>query len=66
MNLIQPNTVFLDYKNQFDMRIAKNFRFGTNRIQGFADIFNVLERRHRAARQRGLRPDRHQRVDDAD
>ena len=42
VNLIEPNTVFLDYKNQFDLRVAKNFRFGTRRIQGFADIFNVL------------------------
>ena len=41
MNLIEPNTVFLDYKNQFDLRLAKTFRFD-RRIQGFADVFNVL------------------------
>jgi len=34
--------VFLDYKNQLDLRVAKNFRFGSRRVQGFADIFNVL------------------------
>ena len=42
VNLIQPNTVFLDYKKQLDLRIARNFRFGTRRIQGFADLFNAL------------------------
>jgi len=42
VNLIESNTVFLDYKNQFDLRLAKNFRFGSKRVQGFADIFNVL------------------------
>jgi hypothetical protein len=42
VNLNQPNTVFLDYKNQLDLRVAKNFRFGSRRVQGFADIFNVL------------------------
>jgi hypothetical protein len=42
VNLIESNTVFLDYKNQVDMRLARNFRFGTRRIQGFADVFNVL------------------------
>ena len=42
VNLVESNTMFLDYRNQFDLRVAKNFRFGTNRIQGFADIFNLL------------------------
>lgn len=42
VNLIEPNTVFLDYKNQLDVRIARGFRFGRTRLQGFADIFNVL------------------------
>ncbi len=42
VNLTEPNTVFLDYKNQLDLRIAKNFRFGSRRVQGFADIFNLL------------------------
>ena len=42
VNLVEPNTVFLDYRNQFDMRLAKTFRFGRTRIQGFADIFNVF------------------------
>jgi Carboxypeptidase regulatory-like domain len=42
VNLAEPNTVFLDYKNQLDMRIARTFRFDRYKIQGFADIFNVL------------------------
>lgn len=42
VNLIEPNTVFLDFKNQVDLRVARSFRFGRYRVQGFADIFNVL------------------------
>jgi hypothetical protein len=42
VNLAEPNTVFLDYKKQLDMRLARTFRFGNRRIQGFADVFNVL------------------------
>ena len=42
VNLVESNTEFLDYRKQLDMRIAKNFRFGRTRIQGFADIFNFL------------------------
>jgi hypothetical protein len=42
VNLAEPNTVFLDYKKQLDLRLGRNFRFGTRRIQAFADIFNAL------------------------
>ena len=42
VNLIEPNTVFLDYRKQLDLRVARNFRVDRYRIQGFADIFNVL------------------------
>lgn len=43
VNLIQPNTVFLDRRNVLDLRLGRNFRFGTRtRIQGFADFFNIL------------------------
>jgi hypothetical protein len=42
VNLIEPNTVFLDYKKQLDLRVSKGFRFDRYRIQAFADIFNVL------------------------
>jgi len=42
VNLVQPNTVFLDYQNRLDMRVGKTFRFGQTKIQGFADVFNVF------------------------
>jgi hypothetical protein len=42
VNLIEPNTLFLDYRNQVDGRVARNFRIGRYRIQGFADIFNIF------------------------
>jgi hypothetical protein len=42
INLIQPNTVFLDYQNRLDLRLGKTFRVDRYRIQGFMDIFNVF------------------------
>jgi len=42
VNLIESNTMFLDYRKQLDMRVGRAFRFGRYRIQGFADVFNVL------------------------
>jgi len=43
VNLVEPNTVFLDTRNQLDLRLGRTFRFGgRTRIQGFADVFNVL------------------------
>jgi hypothetical protein len=42
VNLIQPNTVFLDYKNELDVRVGRTFRFGRTRAQAFIDLFNVL------------------------
>jgi hypothetical protein len=42
VNLIEPNTVFLDYQKKLDLRLARSFRVDRYRIQGFADIFNVL------------------------
>jgi hypothetical protein len=42
VNLLEPNTVFLEYQKKLDLRLGRTFRFGTKRIQGFADVFNVL------------------------
>jgi carboxypeptidase family protein len=42
VNLIDPNSVFLDYQNRLDMRVGRTFRFNRTRIQGFADVFNVF------------------------
>src|SRR5207247_7784003 len=37
VNLVQPNTVFLDYQNRLDLRLGKTFRLDRYRIQGFMD-----------------------------
>jgi hypothetical protein len=42
VNLIESNTQFLDYRKTLDLRVARTFRFGKSRIQGFADIFNLF------------------------
>ena len=42
VNLVEPNTMFRDYINNLDMRIARNFRFGRYRLQGMVDIYNVF------------------------
>jgi hypothetical protein len=42
VNLVEPNSIFLDYQNRLDMRIGKTFRIDNKRMQGFADVFNVL------------------------
>ena len=42
VNLAEPNTIFLDYRNQLDTRIARTFRVDRYKIQGFADLFNLL------------------------
>ena len=42
VNLVESNTEFLDYRNQFDLRVGKTMRFGRYKIQGFLDLYNVL------------------------
>jgi hypothetical protein len=42
VNLIEPNTVFLDYRKQLDLRLTKGFRLDRYRLQVFADLFNAL------------------------
>ena len=43
LGLVDSNNTFLERLNRFDLRFARTFRFGGRyRIQGFADIFNVL------------------------
>jgi hypothetical protein len=42
VNLVEPNSLFLDTQNRLDLRVGKTFRFNNTRVQGFADIFNVL------------------------
>ena len=42
VNLVESNTMFLDYQKKLDLRFARSFRFDRYRLQGFADVFNVL------------------------
>jgi hypothetical protein len=42
VNLVEPNSLFLDYQNRLDLRVGKTIRFGQRKVQGFADIFNVF------------------------
>jgi len=42
VNLVEPNSLFLDYQNRLDLRFGKTFRINQTRIQGFADVFNVF------------------------
>jgi hypothetical protein len=42
VNLIQPGTVFLDYQKRLDLRVGKTFKLDRSKIQGFMDVFNVL------------------------
>jgi hypothetical protein len=42
VNLVEPNSLSSDYQNRLDMRLGKTFRFGQTKIQGFMDVFNVL------------------------
>ena len=41
VNLIEPDTMFQAYQTQVDARVAKTFRFGRYRAQGFVDVFNL-------------------------
>jgi hypothetical protein len=42
VNLVEPNSVFLETQNRLDLRFGKTFRFSNIRVQGFADMFNVF------------------------
>jgi len=42
VNLVTPNTLFLDYQTQVDARLSRSFRIGHYRLTGYMDMFNVL------------------------
>jgi hypothetical protein len=42
VNLMTPNTLFLDYQTQVDARLSRAFRIGGKRLQGYMDVFNIL------------------------
>ena len=41
VNLIEPNTLFADRRNNIDFRVAKIFRYGRTRTQIGVDIYNL-------------------------
>jgi hypothetical protein len=41
VNLVQPNTMYLDRLSQIDLRFAKIFKVGNTRAKGMVDVFNV-------------------------
>ncbi|MBI3492844.1 MAG: TonB-dependent receptor [Acidobacteria bacterium] len=44
VTLMEPNTVFGDRLNQFDLRFARIFRMNKYRFQGMVDIYNVFNK----------------------
>ena len=42
VNLIQPGTMFTDYLNTLDFRLARTFRVGRYRMQALVDVYNLL------------------------
>jgi hypothetical protein len=42
VNLMPPNTLFLDYQTQVDARLSRAFRIRGKRLQGYMDLFNIL------------------------
>ncbi len=42
VNLLPPNSIFLDYQTQVDARLSRTFQIGRRRLQGYVDIFNIL------------------------
>jgi hypothetical protein len=41
VTVVDPTTQYYDYVKQFDLRAARNFRFGNRRLQAFVEVFNV-------------------------
>ena len=46
VNLIEPGTMFTDYLNTLDLRLARTFRFGKYRLAGAPRHLQPAERRH--------------------
>jgi hypothetical protein len=42
VRLVDPTTQFYDYVVDTDVRVARTFRVGQARVQGFVEIFNLL------------------------
>jgi hypothetical protein len=41
VTVVDPTSQYYDYVKQFDLRLARNFRFGRRRLQAFLEVFNV-------------------------
>jgi hypothetical protein len=42
VNVVEPGTLYPGRTNQFDFRIAKRLTFGTARLQGMLDLYNLF------------------------
>ena len=40
--LVAPGTLYGERRNQIDIRVARNFRFGNKRLQLLWDLYNVM------------------------
>ena len=58
VNLVEPGTLYGDWINNIDMRIAKIFRFYGTRAQVAVDIYNLLNTDVVTAYNQGYSPDR--------
>jgi hypothetical protein len=44
IDLVPPGTLYGDRTNQLDLRLSRFFKFGTKRLNGNVDIYNILNR----------------------
>ena len=58
-NLIEPGSLYGDRINQLDLRVAKNFRFGSTRSMVSLDLYNVMNASAGPDLQPDLRSERH-------
>jgi hypothetical protein len=42
VNVLEPGSLYPGRTNQFDLRAAKTVRFGSVRLQGMLDLYNVF------------------------
>ena len=42
LNIVEPGTLYAERLNQTDLRLGKNFRFGSNKALVALDIFNLF------------------------